>query len=186
MLFMGLSRQEYWSGLPLISAVDHILSGPNYQGHALQLLSVVGWDFWWSGCLTAGPHWAFKPSMAVGCQPTCSQGLRQRPCWSSREGCPGKAGADVGWRPGAGQHPGLTTAVCRSGTIHCLGVTVAQGPSSIQEFLFTTQPISHPGATIHRGDNNSWPNLNKWNPMVCKKANISLWSRSDFRKFKAI
>ena len=29
MLFMGFSRQEYWSGLPFPSPVDHILSDPS-------------------------------------------------------------------------------------------------------------------------------------------------------------
>ena len=32
-LFMGFSRQEYWSGLPLPSPVDHILSEPSTMTH---------------------------------------------------------------------------------------------------------------------------------------------------------
>ena len=92
---MGFSRQEYRSGSP----VDHILSGPNKQGLAIQTVSVAGWHSWCPGCPTAGPYWAFKPSLAVGCQSTCSHGLRQRPCWSVWEGNLGKAGVNVVWRP---------------------------------------------------------------------------------------
>ena len=40
---MGFSRQESLSGLSFPFPVDHILLGPNQQGHALQLLSVAGW-----------------------------------------------------------------------------------------------------------------------------------------------
>ena len=32
-LFMGFSRQEYWSGLPFPSPVDHILSEPSTMTH---------------------------------------------------------------------------------------------------------------------------------------------------------
>ena len=32
-LFMGFSRQEYWSGLPFLSPVDHILSDPSTVTH---------------------------------------------------------------------------------------------------------------------------------------------------------
>ena len=33
MLFMGFSRQEYWSGLPFLSPVDHILSDLSTMTH---------------------------------------------------------------------------------------------------------------------------------------------------------
>ena len=36
-LFMGLSRQEYWSGLPFPSPVDHILSVDLFQQHKKRL-----------------------------------------------------------------------------------------------------------------------------------------------------
>ena len=37
MLFMGFSRQEYWSGLPFPSPVDHILSDTLFQQHKRRL-----------------------------------------------------------------------------------------------------------------------------------------------------
>ena len=39
-IFMGFSRQEYWSGLPFPSPVDHVLSGP--EGTCLQSFHVAG------------------------------------------------------------------------------------------------------------------------------------------------
>ena len=41
-LFMGLSRQEYWSGLPYPSPVDHILSDLSTMTH-LSWLAPQGW-----------------------------------------------------------------------------------------------------------------------------------------------
>ena len=114
-LFMGFSRQEYWNALAFPSPVDHVLSVPYYQGHVLQPLSIAGWHAWCSGCPTAGPHWVCKPSLGVGCQLTCSQGLRQRPWWSGWEGIPGKAGAHVGRCPGVEGPPDLATATDHPG-----------------------------------------------------------------------
>ena len=34
-LFMGFSREEYWSGLPFPSPVDHVLSEPSIMTHRL-------------------------------------------------------------------------------------------------------------------------------------------------------
>ena len=63
-LFMGFSRQEHWSGLPCPSPVDHVLSGTDMQGHALQPLHVRTRLVPWL------PHcWS---SLAVGCQSACS------------------------------------------------------------------------------------------------------------------
>ena len=41
-LFMGFSRQEYWSGLPFLSPVDHILSDLYHQTIALTRQTFVG------------------------------------------------------------------------------------------------------------------------------------------------
>ena len=45
-LFMGFSRQEYWSGLPFSSPVDYVLSGPDNH-HSTSCL----YEFDYSRCL---------------------------------------------------------------------------------------------------------------------------------------
>ena len=49
-LFMGFSRQEYWSGLPFPSPVDHILSGLSTMTHLIRA---------WHYPLTVDPQGAF-------------------------------------------------------------------------------------------------------------------------------
>ena len=48
MLFMGLSRQEYWSGLPFPSPVDHVLSELSTMTHPswVALHSIGSWFHW--------------------------------------------------------------------------------------------------------------------------------------------
>ena len=70
-LFIAFSGQEYWSGLPFSSPVDHVLLGTDVQGHALWPLHIAGGYAWCPGCPTAGLRWACKPSLAVGCQSAC-------------------------------------------------------------------------------------------------------------------
>ena len=41
-VFVGFLKQEYRSDLPSPSPVAHVLSGPDWQGNALQLLHVAG------------------------------------------------------------------------------------------------------------------------------------------------
>ena len=41
-VFIGFLKQEYCSDLPFSSPVALILSGPDWQGNALQLLHVAG------------------------------------------------------------------------------------------------------------------------------------------------
>ena len=71
-LFMGFSWQEYWSGLPSPSLVNHNLSSPNCQRYFLQPLHVDGWHARHPGCPTAGPRWVCKPSPAAGCWSICN------------------------------------------------------------------------------------------------------------------
>ena len=94
-----------------------------YQGHALQLLNVAGCHAGHPGCLTAGPPWAFEPSLSTGCWSTCSQGSRQRPCWSGWEEGLGKAGADVGGHPGWEGTPASSLLLTALEPIRCPGVS---------------------------------------------------------------
>ena len=63
-LFMGFSRQEYWSGLPSSSPVDHILSELSTMTHAswvalhhMALLSYTRlWSMWWLDFCDCGLH----------------------------------------------------------------------------------------------------------------------------------
>ena len=128
---MGFLRQGCWGGLPFPSPVDHLLSGSNYQGHALQPLNVAGWHAGCPSCLTTGPPWAFEPSLSTGCRSTCTQGSRQRPCWSGWEEGLGKAGADVGGHSGWKSTPASSLPLAALEPICCPGVS---------------EPISHSGA----------------------------------------
>ena len=104
---MGFSRQEYWSGLPFPSPVDHVLS------------DLTSWDmpFSLSTLLddvpgaTVGPRWVCKHSLAVGCWSACCPGAEAEAplelpgwgCWEGWKQC---------WkRPRSRGHPGLFTAV---------------------------------------------------------------------------
>ena len=55
MLFMGFSRQEYWSGLPFPSPGDHILSDPSVLGgptqHDLSFIELDKTVVLWLDCL---------------------------------------------------------------------------------------------------------------------------------------
>ena len=71
--------------LPFPSPVDHVLSGPDQQGCAFQLLhhsQMACLAHWLSHCLIecVNLHWPFSVSQRT------TQGPRQRPCWSHREG----------------------------------------------------------------------------------------------------
>ena len=50
-LFMGFSRQEYWSGLPFPSPVDHILSELSTKTHP-------SWVLWFTGSRRVRHDWA--------------------------------------------------------------------------------------------------------------------------------
>ena len=52
-MFMGFSRQEYWSGLPFPSPVDHIMSGHSdmYIGRSKELGPVIYGTFAFSSTL---------------------------------------------------------------------------------------------------------------------------------------
>ena len=47
-LFMGFSRQEYWSGLPLPSPVDHILSEFSTMTRPINSKCEIKLSCWWS------------------------------------------------------------------------------------------------------------------------------------------
>ena len=104
---MGFLSQEYWSGLPLSSPVDHVLLCPDYQGHVLQPLLVTGQTCpapWLSKFWSFFSPWACKPSLTTGCQSVCHVRAGQRTCWIFWEGGTGKTGAEVGgwsWTEGS-------------------------------------------------------------------------------------
>ena len=69
-LFMGFSRQEYWSGLPLPSPVDHVLSELSFRIHlswvalhgmahsfieldkaVIHVISLISFLWWWFSTL---------------------------------------------------------------------------------------------------------------------------------------
>ena len=74
-LFMGSSRQEYWSGLPFPSPVDHILSDLSTMTHLSWVTLGVHWKDW---C------WSWNSNtLATSCEelthwkrPWCWEGLR--------------------------------------------------------------------------------------------------------------
>ena len=71
-----------------------------------------------------------KLSLAVRRQSTCGQGLRQRPCWSGREGALGVAVA--GRRmPRSREHPHLSAASGRFELIHHPGVAERPGANML-------------------------------------------------------
>ena len=97
-VFMGFLSQEYWSGLPLSSPVDHVLSCPDYQGHVLQPLFVTGqtcpapWlSKWW--CPNSGPSLALghvNLHSPVGVSQCATSGLAKGPVGFSGKGVQGR------------------------------------------------------------------------------------------------
>ena len=87
MLFTGFSRQEYWSGLPLPSPVDHVLSDlytmihpswvalhgmahsfielDNAVGHVIRLVSFL-WLWFWVCLPSDGEGWEAYGSFLMG------------------------------------------------------------------------------------------------------------------------
>ena len=89
-------------------------------------LSCIASRFFCFGFPTAGPQWAFKPSLAIKSQSRCGQSLRQRPCWSGWKEGLGKAGTDVGGCPGVEGTPTSLLPLATLELICRLGAAVHQ------------------------------------------------------------
>ena len=104
------------------SPVDHVFSGSDQQGHALQLLHEAGCHTQCPGCPTAGPRLVCKPSLTVGCWSKCCLGVEAEAHWSGWEGSLGKIGTDVGGHPGAEGTLASLLPLAALGLIRCLRV----------------------------------------------------------------
>ena len=81
-LFMGFSRQEYWSGLPFPSPVDHIL--PGYWDPISDLKTVHNLPYSWGlGSPTVS---SYQLHVAVGNLPSIPHFLKHGPHWSPHTG----------------------------------------------------------------------------------------------------